>query len=138
MIRDTPWSGCAVVNTPFVCSPHKVLAQGYQDMTEQIQKRRDYGFAIGLMAGTFVGAGLAMWLAPKAAAELRDRVSDSAKAFGKRASERYRQAGSRVGEAVDELREKGQGVRDDVADVVARGAHEVERYATAAKSRGTA
>jgi gas vesicle protein len=107
-------------------------------MTEQIQKRRDYGFAVGLMAGTFVGAGLAMWLAPKAAAELRDRVSDSAKAFGKRASERYRQAGGRVGEAVDELREKGQGVRDDVADVVARGAHEVERYATAAKSRGTA
>jgi gas vesicle protein len=83
-------------------------------MTEQIQKRRDYGFAIGLMAGTFVGAGLAMWLAPKAAAELR----------------------SRVGEAVDELTEKGQGVRDDVADVVARGAHEVERFAVAAKSRG--
>jgi gas vesicle protein len=105
-------------------------------MTEQIQKRRDYGFAIGLMAGTFVGAGLAMWLAPRAAAELRDRVTDSARAFRKRAAEQYRQAGSRVGEAVDELKEKGQGVRDDVADVVARGAHEVERYAVAAKSRG--
>jgi gas vesicle protein len=104
-------------------------------MTEQIQKRRDYGFAIGLMTGTFVGAGLAMWLAPRAAAELRDRVADSAKAFGKRASEQYRQAGSRVGEAVDELKEQGQGVRDDVADVVARGAHEVERFAVAAKSR---
>jgi gas vesicle protein len=83
-------------------------------MTEQIQKRRDYGFAIGLMTGTFVGAGLAMWLAPRAAAELR----------------------SRVGERVDELKQKGQGVRDDVADVVARGAHEVERFAVAAKSRG--
>jgi gas vesicle protein len=54
-------------------------------MTEQIQKRRDYGFAIGLMTGTFVGAGLAMWLAPRAAAELRRRV----------------------GETVDELRQKG-------------------------------
>jgi gas vesicle protein len=94
-------------------------------MTEQIQKRRDYGFAIGLMAGTFVGAGLAMWLAPKAAAELRDRVTDSARTFG-----------NRVGETVDEFKRKGQGVRDDVADVVARGAHEVERHAVAAKSRG--
>ena len=75
-------------------------------MTEQIQRRRDYGFAIGLMTGTFVGAGLAMWLAPRAAAEFR------------------------------ELKQKGQDVRDDVADVVARGAHEVERFAVAAKSRG--
>jgi gas vesicle protein len=94
-------------------------------MTEQIQKRRDYGFAIGLMTGTFVGAGLAMWLAPRAAAELRDRVTDSAKVFG-----------GRVGETVDELKQKGQDVRDDVADAVARGAHEVERFAVAAKSRG--
>jgi gas vesicle protein len=107
-------------------------------MTEQIQKRRDYGFVIGLMAGTFVGAGLAMWLAPRAAAELRDRVTDSARAFGKRAAEQYRQAGSRVDQAVDELKQKGQGVRDDVADRVARGAHEVERYAIAARSQGTA
>lgn len=83
-------------------------------MIEQIQKRRDFGLAIGLMTGTFVGASLAMWLAPRAAAELR----------------------SRVGETVDELKQKGQSVRDDVADVVARGAHEVERYAVAAKSRG--
>jgi gas vesicle protein len=105
-------------------------------MTEQIQKRRDYGFAIGLMTGTCVGAGIAMWLAPKAAAELRDRVTDSAKAFRKRTAEQYRQAGSRVGETVDELKQKGQDVRDDVADVVARGAHEVERFAVAAKSRG--
>jgi gas vesicle protein len=107
-------------------------------MTEQIQRRRDNGFAIGLMAGTFVGAGLAMWLAPGAAAELRDRVTASVRAFGKRSAEHYRQAASRVGETVDGLKQKGQGVRDDVAEVVVRGAHEVERYATAAKSQGTA
>ncbi len=107
-------------------------------MSGQIQTRRDYGFVIGLMTGTFVGAGLAMWLAPRAAAEFRDRVTDSARAFGKRAAEQYRQAGNRVGETVDDLKQKGQGVRDDVADSVARGAHEVERYATAANSRGTA
>ena len=95
---------------------------------------RDYGFVIGLLTGTFVGAGVAMWLAPRSASELRHRITDSATSLGKRASEEYQQASTRVGEAVDELTRKGQDVRDDVADRVARGAHEVERYATAAKT----
>ena len=81
-------------------------------MTVQTQERRSHGFAIGLLTGTFVGAGLAMWLAPRMAAELRDRMTESAKGLGRQA----------------------QDVRDDVADAVARGAHEVERYAIAAKS----
>ena len=81
-------------------------------MTVQTQERRSHGFAIGLLTGTFVGAGLAMWLAPRLASELRERMTDSAKG----------------------LRRQAQDVRDDVADAVARGAHEVERYASAAKS----
>ena len=60
-------------------------------------QHRDYGFMIGLLTGTFAGAGLALWLVPRVVAELRQR-------------------------------------RDDLADVVARGAHEVERQAMAAKS----
>ncbi len=99
----------------------------------QEHRHRDFGFAIGLAMGTLVGAGLVMWLAPRSAAELRERLTDSAKGLGQRASERYQQAGARVGEAVDELARAGQGVRNDVADAVARGAHEVERFATAAK-----
>jgi gas vesicle protein len=102
-------------------------------MTLQTQERRSYGFAMGLFAGTFVGAGLAMWLAPRMASELGARITDSAKGLGLQASEQFEQASSRVGEAVSELTRKGQDVRDDVADAVARGAHEVERYATAAK-----
>ena len=110
-------------------------------MTAHTQQNRDYGFVVGLLTGAFVGAGLMMWLAPRTASELRRRVADSAKDLSSRASEQYQQASTRVGEAVDELTRKGQGVRDDVADAVARGAHEVargahevERYATAAKS----
>jgi gas vesicle protein len=99
-----------------------------------MQEHRDYGFVIGLLTGTFVGAGLAMWCAPRLASELRQRMTDSARSLGQRASEQYQQASARVGEAVDELTRKGQGVRDDVADRVARGAHEVEHYATAAKT----
>ena len=102
-------------------------------MNPDTKEHRDYGFAIGLLTGTFVGAGLMMWLAPRMASEVRQRMADSAKGLGKRASEKYQQASVRVGEAVDELARKSQGVRDDVADTVARGAREVERYATAAK-----
>jgi gas vesicle protein len=103
-------------------------------MTLHTEEHRGYGFAIGLLTGTFVGAGLALWLAPRMASELRKRVTDSVRGLGRQASERYEQARSRVGEGVSELNRKGQDVRDDVADAVARGAHEVERYATAAKS----
>ena len=60
-----------------------------------------YGFAIGLAAGMFVGAGLAIWLAPRVASELRERMSDSAKSVGQRASDHYQEASNRVGDAVE-------------------------------------
>jgi len=69
-------------------------------MNTNTQQPRDYRFALGLLAGTVVGAGLAIWF----------------------------------GDAIAGITRKGQDVRDDLADAVARGAHEVERYATAAKS----
>lgn len=100
-------------------------------MDTQTQGHRDYGFVIGLMTGAFVGAGLALWLAPRGAAEFRERMTDSARNLGERASERFQQVNARVGEAVDELTRAGQGVRDEVTGVVARGAREVERFATA-------
>ena len=103
-------------------------------MNGQTQEHRDHGFMIGLLAGTCVGAGLAMWLAPRLASELRERGTDSARSLGERASEQYQQASIRVGEAVGELTRKGQDVRDDVAEAVARGAHEVERFAAAART----
>jgi gas vesicle protein len=98
------------------------------------EERRDYGFVIGLLTGTAVGAGLAMFLAPRSGAELRQNLTDSARSLGDRVSEQYRQASTRVGEAADEITRKGQDVRDEVADTVARGAHEVERYATSVKT----
>jgi gas vesicle protein len=106
-------------------------------MNAQTQQHPDYRFVIGLVTGTFLGAGLAMWLTPRSASELRERVTESARSLGQRASDQYRQASSRVSEVVDELTRKGEGVRNDVAAAVARGAQEVERYATAAKGDAT-
>jgi gas vesicle protein len=103
-------------------------------MNADTPEHQDHRFVMGLMAGTFVGAGLVAWLAPRATSELRQRIVESAKSCGQQASEHYRQASTRVGATVDELARKGRDVRNDVADAVAQGAHEMERYATAAKS----
>jgi gas vesicle protein len=81
-------------------------------VNEQRQDHRDYRFLTGLIAGTVIGAGLAMWLAPGAASELRARMGKAAKTLGERASD----------------------IRDDVAGAVATGAREVERFAKAAKT----
>ena len=105
-------------------------------MNGRTHEHHGYSFGIGLLTGTVVGAGLAMWLAPRSASELRQRVTDSAMRLRKRASEQYQQASTCVGEAVDDLTRKGRDARGDVVDAVARGAHGVERYATAAKTDG--
>ena len=92
-------------------------------MNEITQRPGSYRFVAGLFTGTFVGAGLAMWLGP-------------------RASEKYQQASARVGEKVADFTRRSRDVRDDIAGAVARGAHEVadgalavERVATAATRR---
>ena len=92
-------------------------------MNETTQRAGDHRFVLGLFTGTFVGAGLALWLAP-------------------RASEKYQQARTRVAETVGDLSRRTQNVRDDIAGAVAHGAREVahgalevERMATAAARR---
>jgi len=80
--------------------------------TTNTNERRDYRMALGFVAGTAVGAGLMMWFAPRAGAELRQRLTDTVTDFGTRA----------------------QAVRDGMADGVVRGAQHVERVANAAKS----
>jgi gas vesicle protein len=101
-------------------------------MNARAQGLRDHSFVMGLLTGAFAGASLTILLAPRIS-ERRHRVTGSAKNLGERASERYQQATSRVVEAVDELMRRGQDLRNDAAETVARGAHKVERYATAAK-----
>lgn len=102
-------------------------------MTADTQNRRDHTFTIGLLTGAFVGAGLAIWLVPRLASELRQRMSDSARELRKLASDRYQQASAGAEAAIDDLTKKGQTVRDGMADAVARGAGEVARQATALK-----
>ena len=96
--------------------------------------RRDDGFVIGLVTGACVGTGLAIWLAPRLASALRQRVFDSARNGGQRAAEEYQHVGTYGGEAVDELVRRAHGGRDDFADAVAVEAQAVEGFATAVHS----
>jgi gas vesicle protein len=90
------------------------------------EEQRDYRFLAGLALGGIVGAGLAMWLAPRAAAEIKARAAATAKSVGDAVSERYRDARRRVNDSVEGLARKGQGLRDGACDTVARAAQEVE------------
>ena len=72
-------------------------------MKSHRQSHPPYGLAIGVAAGMFVGAGLAIWLAPRLASELRERITGSAKDIGHRASTHDEHARNRFGEAVDAL-----------------------------------
>jgi len=103
-------------------------------MHETAERNGNSGFLLGLMTGGVIGAALTIALAPRLAAELRQRVTASAGTLGGAASRRYRDASARMAGVVDHVTQKGQAARDDVADAVARGAHEVEQLARASKT----
>jgi gas vesicle protein len=111
-------------------------------MNEHATPAHDYRFLAGLAVGGAIGAGLAIWLAPRAAAEIKALALDSARNLGNAASARYRDARSRVTGAVDGLTREGQGLRDDMCDTVIRtaqsvesGAQGVQQFAAGAKTR---
>ena len=103
---------------------------------DETTRPRDHRFLMGLLAGTVAGAGLAVWMAPKAGSELRRRLHASVRGLSALATDRYDQASDRVVDLVDHVTVTGQGVRNGVADAVAQGARDVARRAIAMKSDG--
>jgi len=93
------------------------------------------GFLLGLLAGTVVGAGLALLFAPRAAMELRQRVSGTAKDFADRTADRYAEVSASVGKAAEDATGAANAVRNAAADAVAHGAQAVEQFAKSAKTR---
>ncbi|MBI3049091.1 MAG: YtxH domain-containing protein [Acidobacteria bacterium] len=90
------------------------------------------GFMMGLLAGTVLGAGLGMLLAPKAGADLRGQIGQQARQLGNRASEQYR----RATQAASGWAERGREMMNPAREAVSRGAEEARGY-TGATTGGT-
>ena len=94
-----------------------------------------YGFFLGFMVGGIAGAGAAILFAPRLAAQLRQRVVDSATEMGDAATRRYREVSAHGSEPMAGFTASAEAVRDDVADAVSQGAREVEQFARGSKRR---
>jgi len=89
-------------------------------------------FALGIVMGAAIGAGLALLMAPRSGRELRDDLAGRARKARESAAEGYRQGRERVGqvvgkgrEAVDKARGVAQRTKEDIKqnvhDLVAAG-----------------
>ena len=90
------------------------------------------GFVMGLLAGTVLGAGLGMLLAPKAGADLRGQIGEQARHLGNRASEQCR----RATETANGWAERGRDMVSQAREAVSRGAEEVRGYTGATPGGG--
>jgi gas vesicle protein len=64
------------------------------------------GFAAGVITGVIVGAGLALLLAPKSGAALREDLNESWSAMRDAVARRYRELAERAGVELDNLQER--------------------------------
>jgi gas vesicle protein len=87
----------------------------------QRQGERNEGFAAGLITGAIVGAGLALLLAPKSGAALRDELGESWITLRDAVGRRYRELAERAGVELDNLQER----IDQAASVVESSASEL-------------
>ncbi len=90
------------------------------------------GFVMGLLAGTVLGAGLGMLLAPKSGSEFRGQIGEQARHLGDMASEQYR----RASETASGWAERGRDMVNQARDAVARGAEDARGYTGGATGGG--
>ena len=67
---------------------------------------QNVGFGAGLITGAIVGAGLALLLAPKTGAALRDELGESWVSLRDAVGRRYRELAERAGVELDNLQER--------------------------------
>ncbi len=94
-------------------------------------------FLTGLVGGALIGTAAGVLFAPQINAALRNirrQLTDTAAGASDAAAEKYREATTRVGDAVDDLQQKGRAVYGKALSAVVRGAEDVKERATEARS----
>jgi len=87
------------------------------------------GFAAGLITGAIVGAGLALLLAPKSGAALRDELTGSWASLREAVGRRYKELAERTGVELDHLLARIDETADAVEATASRFVEEATREA---------
>lgn len=94
-------------------------------------------FLAGFVGGALIGTATGVLFAHRINAALRNirrQVTDTAVGVGDDAAKTYREATTRVGDAVDDLQEKGRAVYGKALSAVVRTAENVKERATDAQT----
>lgn len=76
-------------------------------MNQTTHERRPLSFSLGRLAGTAVGAGRTLRLAPRVSSETRGRIEGAVESFGERAATRCEAASTQLGTVADEIGARG-------------------------------
>jgi len=91
----------------------------------------DAGFAAGLITGAIVGAGLALLLAPRSGAALRDELEGSWRSLRDTLGQRYRELAQHAGAELDTLQsrldETASAVESHASNLVDVAAHQARQ-----------
>lgn len=90
-------------------------------------------FLKGLFSGVLIGTAAGVLFAPQINAALRNvrrQLTDTAGGARDAAAEKCQEATTRVGDAVDDLQQKGRGVYGKALSAVVRGVEDVKERAT--------
>jgi gas vesicle protein len=102
------------------------------DSYERYNSEPGGGFLMGLLAGTVLGAGLGMLLAPKSGSDLRGQLGEQAKNLSTKASEQYRRASEQAGNWA----ERGRDMVNQARNAVQRGVDDARGYADTTPGSG--
>jgi gas vesicle protein len=90
---------------------------------DRLDNGHDRAFLAGLVAGTVMGAGIGLLLAPKTGAEMRSQLGTSAEKLQRNAVDSYQRASARVINLVQRSRgaiQKGREAFDEARDAADR------------------
>lgn len=91
-------------------------------------------FLLGFIAGSVLGAGLALLYAPRPGSEMRREVADRAQKFGQRAAHEYEVASERVAQFTERGRDAYKTAADKARDLASRAREEAGHVADQARA----